>query len=47
MARKLARCSLKLINHDGQVPFMLDSCDLIDIPSSEEEHFLLLVTHVP
>jgi hypothetical protein len=45
---KLSKQSvLKLIMHEGYAPFMFDSFDLIDIPSSEEEQFPLLVTHVP
>lgn len=45
--RVLAQRVLKLIIHEGYAPFMFDSFDLIDIPSSEEEHVPLLMTHVP
>jgi hypothetical protein len=44
---RVAQDILKLIMYEGYAPFTFDSCDLIDIPSSEEEHFPLLVTHVP
>ena len=45
---ELARHVLKLIIHEGYAPFAFGSFDLmIDIPSSEEEHVPLLMTHVP
>jgi len=44
---ELARHVLKLIIHEGYAPFTFDSFDLIDIPSSEEEHVPLLMTRVP